>query len=231
MGDKERLVGSDGKLVMVSIGTAYTGDGTQTLDELAGGSAASGVGEGWYKVSSIASPTAFDEALSVGDLLWDDGSLVLETDDEAAPLSETEMTDITSFSIEISRSEIDVTPLGSTFTMYRSGKRDMSGSLEGITTIGKTNAPGWVVNNFIRTIEQAATGGITVTAVDDAPIYIKGVVQKDTSSGEKEAFVWAQVILLSTELGASGEDAQSFSSSLRIAADSTEPTLYLREVD
>lgn len=235
MADKERLVGSDGKLVRVTLGTELTGDGTDTVDELAGGLAASGAGEGWYQITEISDgTTGFPEGLAVGDLWWSDGTDVLDagtgSDDKVKPLTETEMTDISSFSIEISRNEIDVTPLGSTFTMYRSGKRDMSGSLEGITTLGKTDSDGWVINNFIRSISQASAGTVTVSEVDDAPIYLKGVLQKDTSAGEKEAFIWAQVILLSTNLGASGEDAQSFSSSFRIAADSDEPTLYIREV-
>jgi hypothetical protein len=96
--------------------------------------------------------------------------------------------------------------------------------------IDVTNTSGWIVNNFIRTIKQASAGTVTVTSVDDSPIYFKGVVQRDTTSGETEAFFWAQVILLSTKLGAEGEDAQAWDASFRIAADSTEPTFYLREI-
>lgn len=232
---KERLVGSDGKLVTVTLGSALTGDDTSDLDELAGGTSGDGTGAGWYEVASISDGTsALDSNLSVGDLFWDDGTMVLasgtSSDDEVKPLSETEKADIQSFSIEMSRAEIDVTTLSDGVKRYRAGKTDMTGSMEGLTTLGETTDGGYIVNNFIRVITQSSAGAVTIAEVDDDPIYIKGVIQKDTSAGETESFLWAKVNILSSSLGASGEDAQSFSSNFRIAPGDPEPTLYLREI-
>jgi hypothetical protein len=229
---KDRLIGRDGKIVTVNKGQSnYSGDGSQTVDELAGGSASDGSGAGWYEIAAIGDPTGFDSNLSVGDLTWTDGSDILETGDEITPLNETEQSDVTSFSIEMTKAETDVTTLSDTVKRYRaSGKVDWSGSLEGITTLGVTDNPGWAINNFIRTIEFASDGSATVSAIDDSDIYLMGRIQKDTSSGEKESFVWVQITLTSSSLGASGEDAQSFSSNFRVATGGAEPTLYIREV-
>lgn len=231
MADIERLIGSDGKLVTVELGTALDGDDTNTLDELAGGDADSGEGAGWYSVESIAdSESALPSELSVGELFWDDGTLVLNTDDSVKPLEETEKSDITGFSIEVSKAEIDVTTISDDTKRYRAGKTDMTGSLDGITEIEVTDAKGYLLNNFIKIIQQASDGTVTVNDIDSSPIYLKGVLQKDTTSGEKEAFVWAKISILSTSLGAGGEEAQSFSGNFRIAPGDPEPTLYVREV-
>jgi len=229
---KDRLIGSDGKIVTVTKNQSnYSGDGTQTVDELSGGTNGSGDGAGWYEIAAIGDPSAFDSALSVGDLWWTDGSDTPETGDELTPLTESEQSDVTSFSIEMTKAETDVTTLADDVKRYRaSGKVDWSGSLEGITTLGVTEGSGWAINNFIRTIEYASDGSATVNEIDDGDIYLKGVIQGDTSSGEKEAFVWVQITLTSSSLGASGEDSQSFSSNFRVATGGVQPTLYLREV-
>lgn len=228
--EAERLIGSDGKLVTVDIDAEVIGDAAQTLDELAGGAAASGAGEGWWSITALAAVSAFPSGLVVGDLFWDDGTLVPATGDKCSYLDETEKADIQSFSIEINKAEIDVTTLSDGVKRYRAGKTDMTGNMEGITTLGETDAAGYIINNFIKVINQAAAGTVVVAAPNGSPIYIKGVIQKSTASGEKEAFIWAKVNILSSSLGASGEDAQSFTSNFRIAPGDPEPTLYIREV-
>lgn len=228
---KDRLIGSDGKIVTVAKGTAYEGDGTSDLDELAGGTSGDNSGQGWYEISALAEVSDLPSGLAVGDLFWDDGSLIPASGDDVIPLTQTVQTDITSFNIEMSKAESDVTTLSDTVKRYRaSGKVDWTGSLEGIITLGVTDNDGWVINNFIRSIEQASAGTVTVSEKDDTDIYLMGVLQKDISSGEKEAFVWVQITLTSASLGASGEDAQSFSSNFRVATGGNEPTLYIREV-
>lgn len=222
---KERLVGSDGKLVTVTYDTEVTGDGTDDLDTLS----ASDDG-GWYEVTAIGGSTGLDSGLSVGELFWDDGTLVMETGDKVKYLMENEQADVTSFNLELSKAEIDVTTLSDGVRRYRTGKIDMTGSMEGITTIDQTDAAGWVINNFMKVVSQASAGTVTVSEVDDSPIYIKGVLQKDDNTGEKEAFFWAKINILSSSLGASGEDAQSFSSNFRIATGTPDPTYYVREI-
>lgn len=216
---KENLIGSDGKLVTVTYGDAITGpSGTIAAD-------------GWHEITGIAESSSDLPANSyVGMLVWLEEDDTLASGDSVKPLVEKEQGDVTSFNLEISKPEIDVTTLSDGTRRYRSGKIDMTGQLEGITTLGATDATGWVMNNFLKMVKQASVGTVTVTNVDDAPIYLKGVLQKDVSAGEKESFFWAKVNLLGTSLGASGEDAQNFSSNFRIAPGDPEPTFYVREI-
>ena len=215
---KERLIGSDGKLVTVTFGTVL--DSTDSPIDT----------DGWYQVEDIGVASDLPAGLSVGELVYLVDGDTLAAGDEVAPLVEREQADVTSFNLEISKAEIDVTTLADGVRRYRTGKVDMNGSLEGITTLGETDAEGWVLNNFIKIVQQTATGTVSVFEVDDSPIYLKGYIQKDDSPGEKESFVWARVVLLGSSLGASGEDAQNFSSNFRIAPGEPEPTLYVREV-
>lgn len=232
---KEELIGSDGELVTVVKATAVNGNiGGDDLDTLQGDGSA-GSGAGWYEIVAISDDTsALPAGLVVGDLFWNDGSLVLDDGtsqaDSVSYLTETKRCDVTSFSIDVSRAEIEVTKLCDDTKRYRGGKVDMTGSIEGITTLGETDADGWVMNNFLRIIQQASAGTVSVNAIDDSDIFIKGVLQKDTDSGEKEAFLWAKINILGTSLGASGEDAQSFTGSFRIAPGEPTPTFYVREI-
>jgi hypothetical protein len=227
MAEKERLIGTDGKLMKVSLGTEVVGDGADDLDDLM--TPASGAG--WWQITALAAEdSVFASGLAVGDLFWNNGTLVPEIGDKAKLLTETEMSDVEGFSLSISRSEVDVTTLSDTVKRYRGGKIDMSGTVSGITEIGVTDSAGWVLNNFIRKISQAAAGTVTVSEIDDSPIYLKGVLQKDTSAGENEVFVWARVTLLGTEIKAEGEDKQSWSGNFRIYPGDPDPTLYIRAV-
>lgn len=216
-GTKEKLIGSDGKLVTVEFGDALSGT-DDTIGE-----------DGWYIIDSIGDPSDLPSGANEGELVYLEDGDSLADGDEVRPLNETEQADVTEFNIEIERAEVDVTTLSDDVRRYRAGKVDMNGSLEGITTLGETDREGWIMNNFIKTVDQEGTS-VTSTDVADDPIYMKGYIQKDDRSGQKEAFVWARVNLLSTSLGASGEDAQSFSSSFRIAPGDPDPTLYIRTV-
>ena len=213
---KERLIGSDGKLVTVQFGDVLSGVEDITDD-------------GWYLVESVADTSDLPSGVSAGELVYLEEGDTLADGDSVKPLNETEQADVTQFNIEIDRAEVDVTTLSDAVRRYRVGKVDMNGSMEGITTIGETDSEGWVLNNFIKVVRQA-NDTVTVNEIDDSPVYMKGYIQKDDRPGQKEAFVWARINLQSTSLGAQGEDAQSFSSNFRIAPGDPDPTLYIREI-
>ena len=212
---KERLVGTDGQLVSVTFGEEVT---------------SGALGEQWYRVTGIAASSGIPAAVNVNDLIWGDGITLDPNGDAVEPLEETIQADITSFNIEITRNEIDVTTLTDSTRRYRGGKTDMNGSLEGITSIGDTDNPGWVMNKVMAINRTDAAGAVTVDDVDEAAVYIKGVIQKDVSPGEREAFIWARIFVLGSTIGASGEDAQSFSANFRIAPGEPDPTIYIREI-
>lgn len=212
----ERLIGSDGKLVTTTYGNLIEGPGTAPAD-------------GWYEVVAKATVSDLPSGAVVGKLVYLEEDDDLADGDDVKQLIETEQADVTAFSMQMSRAEVDVTTLSDRVRRYRAGKVDMQGSLEGITSIGNTDAAGWVLNNFIDIVKQSESG-IAIEQVDDSPIFIKGYVQKEETFGENEAFIFARIIMLSSELGASGEDAQNFSSSFRIAAGDPDPTYYVREL-
>lgn len=215
--EKQRLVGSDGKLVTVTFGSSYVGDGDSIP------------ADGWYRVDELGESSDLPDGLSVGELVYLKDGDDLADGDKVTKLEESEQADVTSFNLEISKAEIDVTTLSDNVRRYRTGKTDMNGSMEGITTLGQTDADGWILNNFIKVIEQNGSS-VSVKDIDDSPIYLKGHIAKDEGSAQKEAFVWARVNLLGASLGASGDDAQSFSSNFRIAPGDPDPTLYIREL-
>lgn len=214
---RSRLSGNYGKLVTVELGDAETSDP---------------VPEGWHKITSLAaSQSSFYESLSVNDLIYSDGELSNGDGNEYAPLNETDKADVTNFSFDMSKEEIDVTTLTDDTRKYVAGKNDITGSIEGNFILGETDQAGWVINNFLKVIEQQDGGtSVTVSEIDDSDIYIKGVLQKDTSAEETETFVWAKITLTGSGLGATMDDAQSFSGSFRVAGGEEEPTLYLRTI-
>jgi len=218
--EKTRLVGVDGKLVRVTYGDTESGESVPN--------------DGWYEITAKAESSELPDAANVGDLIYLEEDDTLAADDEVTSLELTDHCDVTEFSFDIDKSEIDVTTLCDNVRRYRGGKTDMSGSLNGITTLGLTDEDGWVINQFLRVVRQQAdgNGGIDyeVSEIDDSPIYLMGVVKEGIKPGEREAFVWARVTMLGSELGASGEDAQSFSSEFRIAPGDPEPTFYIRTI-
>jgi hypothetical protein len=215
---RTKLSGNYGKFVTVALGDAVTTDP---------------VPEGWHKVTSlVASQSSFAASLSINDLIYSDGTLTNGDGNEYKPLTETDQTDIGNFSFEMSKEEIDVTTLTDDVTKYVAGKTDITGSFEGVFTLGTSDQAGWVINNFMRVIEQQdGVTSVTVNEIDDSDLYIKGVLQKDTSAGKSEAFVWAKVTLTGSSAGASMNEAQSISGSFRVApGDGEEPTMYVRSI-
>lgn len=210
MAEITRLIGDDG---YVSFGevpdSAYVGDDTSDLDELAGGTTGDGGGEGLYQVVAIAATgTAFDWTdPEVGDYFWDDGSMVLTTGDEVNPLPMTERESVKSFSIELSRNKIDTSTLKDKQKTYRMGKADVSGSMTMVTTVGEN----LVSDRFMDRMNVDNTGGSparTIQRMIAKPFYFVGFLQKDDSTGEKQIAVVGKVDVESNTEGAEAESAQ-----------------------
>lgn len=225
---EKRLIGSDAKIEKVTFAATVTGDGIDDLDDLNGGGVGSGAG--YYTIVTIAGTTAFDTDLAVGDVFYDDGTLVLETGDEAKQHISTEQTDIQSFSLEVSRPEINVTTLADDFMVYRQGKVDISGSFEGITTIDVTDQAGGFINNFFDIFTQSSAGAITKASTDDSDIFVKAYLDESTDAGATESFVYMRINILSTSLSGGGEDAQTYTANFRVAPGQPAPFIYRRQI-
>lgn len=215
MASKDRLVGADASLMKATFGP-----------ELVTGSSVAG---SWYKIEKrTTGTTVFPAGYEVGDLWLGPSVAVTFTADESAKLATfTEIGDVTSFTLEYSADEIEVTVLADEVKKYRRGKADMSGTVEGINFVSEMKKAGSFVNRFMRTVSATAANVATLSAVNSDALYCQFYIQKDAATaGETQAFLFAQIDLFGTSLGAAIGDAQSWSSGLRIVGN--DPILYFK---
>ena len=211
---KNRLVGADAELFKASFGP-----------EIVTGSSTAGA---WYLITKKDGATVFPAGYAVGDLFMGPAVAVTFSATNAAKLATfTSLADITSFQMEFSKDEIEVTTLVDGVKKYRSGKSDLSGTVEGINFISEMRKAGSFANRFLRTVTTTAANVATLSAVDSAPLYCQFFLQKDTTTAtETQAFIFAQVELFGWGAGASVGDAQTWSSSLRVVGN--DPILYFK---
>jgi len=202
----DRLIGNDGQMATVDIGSPLVVAAELEKDE-------------YYSViardEDASNLPAGAEALIV---FQSDGTEVLAGDDSVYHIDQTLSCDMTSFSLAQSRAEVAVTTLCDTENKYRAGLGDATGSFEGIYTLGVTDIANGLMNKFDSISSQAGAGGaVTVSEVNGDPLVVLLYQQKDDSTGETVVFTIAPVTVLSFDKGITGTDAQTFTSSFRIA--------------
>lgn len=214
----DRLVGSDATLYKVTTIGAEAAIGNQVAGQL-------------YLISKygVDGAAVFATGMKVGDLWIGDAAVghAFTATSTAKPLTLTELTDITSFTLEYNADEIEVTTLSDGVKKYRKGKTDMSGTVEGINRISEMTKAGSFMNRFMKVINTTAANVSTVNEIDNSALYCQFMVQKDSiTTGESQAFLFAQVELFGTSLGAAIGDAQNWSSGVRIVGN--DPILYIK---
>lgn len=208
----DRLIGADASLYKMNFGAT-----------LASGTMTSG---SWYKIVSISGTGTFAAGYQVGDLFLGNGQ-TLNAGNTAQLGTPELLSDITSFSLEFSRDEVEVTTLADDIKKYRPGKTDLSGTVEGINFISQMNKDGSIVGRFMRTVAATAANSSSLREVDASPLYGQFYIQDNTTaSGETHAFLFGQIELYGYNLGASVADAQSWSSSVRMVG--ADPILYFK---
>lgn len=215
------LVGDDGQFMTGELSAQILeGDGAKSLHELVGGEDASTGGGGMYVVEAIGATTAFPAGLAVGDLFPAMGNEVLKTGDKVRALNLTHVADCTGWSLQITQSEIDVTRLKDEFKKYRLGKKDASGTVNSIMTLGVSDEPNGIVGKtmklFRRTVKPDGQVEISIVNNENLPLYFLGYLRKTETPGETEAFVFGQAYLYNITLGGSTGSAQAYDSSLRL---------------
>ena len=201
---REKLIGFYGKFSTVSVGAEVI---TGTLDAA------------WYTVVTIGATTTLPTGVEVGYVFEAAGTEDITTSgDVVKELTFTDLCDIQKWGIDFSKSEIDVSTLCDDQNKYLAGRPDVTGSVEGVYTIGTTDLNGGFVNGFVDIVRQADAGGaVTIDKLDDDPIVAILYKQKDGTSGETEQFYIAPATITSFSDSVSGSEAQAFSSSFRIA--------------
>lgn len=210
---RSELVGFYGKLAQAATSEVSTG----TLE--------SGVK---YIVKTIGGSSALPAGVEVKKSFVSDGTEdISASGDVVIKLTETDKCDISEWSIDLSKAEIDVSTLCDEISKYLTGRPDLSGSLTGIYKIGTTDVADGILNAFIDIVSQAGNGGaVTVNQQGDGQLVLMLYKQKDTTSGETEQVYIAPVSLTTYNDTVSGADAQGFTSGFRIApSDTIEPHL------
>jgi len=215
------LIGDDATIEKVQFGTEQAGDGTKTLDTLAGGT---GKGKGEWLITAKASTGSVFGSLKVGELFPADGTEIPANGDKAKLITATPFLDATSWSASFSAKEVETTRLINTVNTYRKGKADAEGQVKGIFTLGVTGEAGGLLNQFVKIVKKDGST-VTVSEISSAPIYIRGVIRNTNKSGEVLAFLFAQIELYGVNLGAESGNKQEYTSKFRFVSD---PVYYER---
>lgn len=230
--EEKPLVGDDGAFFTAKLGKEYEGDGTKTLNVLVSGASATSGGDGMYIVTAKAnSNSIFPSLLKVGELFPAVGTEVLASGDKVKKLDLTHVADCTGWQFQITQSEIDVTRLKDNFKKYRLGKKDATGTVNSILTLGVSDQADGMIAKTMKTFRRAISASqttVTVTEIGNDPVYFLGYVNKTDVPGETEAFVFGQVYLYNITLGGSTGNAQSYDSSMRLTGN--DPVFYSLDI-
>lgn len=201
---KKRLVGRNGRVMTFTIGQPVQGDGETTLQK--------GV---YYVINAMGATSAFTNG-QVGMVIVGNGTLAPLEGDSYSELTITGECDARQASVEFEAEEIDITTLCDDIMKYATGFVDLSGSIEGIVTIGLSEK---FFNKFLPIVEQDATGDITVTPQNDDVLLLDVVFNKlDNTDIPKLEFI-APIVITTFSAGVQIGDAQTFESNFRIAQD------------
>lgn len=210
----KRLVGKDGEVYAATKGTLIEGNGSTALTD------------SYYIVSAIASTSsALPTGLQTGYVFKGSAEITPAEGDNVIPLTLTRKCDITNFSVEYSADEIDVTTLCDTQRSYRAGFTDATGTLEGITTI---NVSEYLMSKFIPIVTQTGET-VEVTEIDGEKLIMRLVLNKQSAGGDVMSY-FAPIAVTSYNIGATVDDAQTYTANFRNTPDDDLVPCVLKEV-
>jgi hypothetical protein len=200
---RDVIIGDYGKVAMAADSVVDTG----TLTEGAK-----------YIVKTVGGSSTLPTGVEAGYVFVADGTEdITSSGDEVILLTETDKCDIQSWSLDFTKSEIDVTTLCDRTKKYVGGKDDVSGSIDGLYKIDITDAVGGIANSFVDIVKQTGEGGtVTVNQAVDSDIILLLYLQEDKSAGETETFYVVPATLLTFSSAVTEGSASAFSSSLRV---------------
>lgn len=211
-GDGQKFVGDDGFVKKATFGAEIAGDGVTPLPV------------GTYLITKVASSSAFPApalggtAAAPGDIITVATGVTITpaTDDDVVTLVLADQCDISSWAMEFSKEEIEVTTLCDSVKKYRAGKADMSGTMNGVFTAGTTDATDGNLRQFIDIAKQDAGASFDRFAQQEAILLGFWYINDDTNLAD-QMFVVAPFQLFGQGLGGEIGAAQSFSSAFRFA--------------
>ena len=210
----KRLVGKDGEVYAATKGTLVEGNGSTALTD------------GYYIVASIASTSSeLPAGLQAGYVFKGSAEITPAEGDNVIPLTLTRKCDVTNFSVEYSADEIDVTTLCDTQRSYRAGFTDATGTLEGITTI---NVSEYLMSKFIPIVTQTGDT-VEVTEIDGETLIMRLVLNKQSAGGDVMSY-FAPIAVTSYNIGATVDDAQTYTANFRNTPDDDLKPCILKEI-
>ena len=210
----KRLVGKDGEVYAATKGALVEGNGSTALTD------------GYYIVAAVASTSsALPAGLQPGYVFKGSAEIIPAEGDNVIPLTLTRKCDITNFSVEYSADEIDVTTLCDTQRSYRAGFTDATGTLEGITTI---NVSEYLMSKFIPIVTQTGET-VEVTEIDGGTLIMRLVLNKPSAGGDVMSY-FAPIAVTSYNIGATVDDAQTYTANFRNTPDDDLVPCVLKEV-
>lgn len=231
MSDRElvELGGDDGTLELLEFGVEAVGDATKTLDVLAGGTAGSGKGKGFWLITAKAPTGSLFADFEVGEQFPADGDEVPATGDKMKFVTVEVMADHIEWSSNITAKVWDATRGVHKFEKSRLGKMKFSGKIKGIFTAGITDQAGSMLNRYMKIItKKAADGAITISPRSNAPLYVRLVVRNGQVSGESFEFMLAQIVTDGFNLGAASGAGQTFETNMYLTG--ADPCFYVLEL-
>lgn len=229
--EEKPLVGDDGKFMTGKKGQTYTGDGTSTLNVLVAGTDATSGGDGMYIITAMGADTFFPEGMKIGELYPATGKEVLAEGDKIQKIDFTEVADCTGWQLQITQAEIDVTRLKDEFKKYRLGKKDATGTVNSIMTLGVSDEPDGMVGRNMKLFRREVKDGsetVTVSVPSGESLYFLGYLNMTDVPGETQAFVFAEIYLYNMNLGGSTGNAQSYDASMRLTGQ--DPVFYSLDI-
>lgn len=229
--EEKPLVGDDGKFMTGKKGQTYTGDGTSTLNVLVAGTDATSGGDGMYIITAMGTDTFFPEGMKIGELYPASGKEVLAEGDKIQKIDFTEVADCTGWQLQITQAEIDVTRLKDDFKKYRLGKKDATGTVNSIMTLGVSDEPDGMVGRNMKLFRREVKDGsetVTVSVPSGESLYFLGYLNMTDVPGETQAFVFAEIYLYNMNLGGSTGNAQSYDASMRLTGQ--DPVFYSLDI-
>ena len=209
-GDGQKFTGDDGFLQTAEFGAEIAGDGATPLPT------------GTYLIISVAAVSGFPapadggDAAAAGDVIVVGAGvgIIPEVDDDVVTLTLSDKCDVSSWTMEFSKDEIEVTTLCDAIKKYRAGKPDMSGTINGIFTAGISDDPDGDLRQFIDVVKQ--DGGDSYDKfTQEASIGLGFFYVNNNTAIADIMFVVAPYELYGYSLGGEIGSPQSFSSGFR----------------
>lgn len=206
MAEIKRLTGKDGKVYLATKSAVITGDGTTTLTK----------GNFYVPLNILATSSGFPAGVKKGVVFVGDGTSKPKATETYISLTNAPQCDVTSASVDFSKTDIDITTLCDDIMKYATGMSELEGSLEGITTLGKSEP---FIAKFVDVQVQSSTGAATTTEQNDDIVIVVLELNKADSTDADLAYFFAPAVITSFNLGATINEAQTYTADFRIAQD------------